>query len=223
MELRESGKEWEAKIIITLLLLLPFTESLLCFREYINTISCSPYKKRSSQMWSHTAGRWQSWYLNPGLSDAKIHKHASSGVMVPLQRVHHIALVPGVNLKIRQRIPSYFFSVFLWTESAGVRHLSLSQLRTWASEAGRTWVNPPLPLWLITWACGWIALHCVVMHSDSGGVMWSQPSALCLKRLTHVYGIVLTWMLGSTQLHQTHTNNLKMWILDDIFFSFPCL
>ena len=101
-------------------------------------------------MWSHTAGRWQSWYLNPGLSDTKIHQHASSGVMVPLQQVHHIALVPGVNLKIRQRIPSYFFSVFLWTESAGVRHLSLSQLRTWVNptDLGPPTVVDYMSLWL---------------------------------------------------------------------------
>lgn len=48
LELRERGREWEARLIMTLLLLLPCIESLLCFKEYINIISCSYNKKTGS-------------------------------------------------------------------------------------------------------------------------------------------------------------------------------
>lgn len=140
------------------MLLLAFTESLLCFREYINTASCSHYKKTNSEKWSHSASRWQSWCLNPGLSNTKILKHDSSGVMVPLQRVRHIPSVHGLNLKIRQYMPSYFLSILVWTESAEVRHPSLSQLiwhRIW--EWSFSHCSGSLPLWLMTAVCGLIA------------------------------------------------------------------
>lgn len=139
--------------------------------------------------------------------------------MLPLESWHlYTALVPGLILKISQYVPFHFFSVFVWTEQkqdlSRCLHRACGTL--WA-ELGSPTPVWGLPLWAMTWACGWIALSWVVMHAYSGGIMWTQLSALCLKWLLLLYSIIHIWVLKSTQLYQTHTNKSEMWVLGSIF------
>lgn len=100
---------------MTLLLLLPFTESLPCFGEYIDIISCSSNKKTSSGVCSHAASGGRA-DTGPGSSDTKAHKCACPCVVEPALWAH-VTSVSGLNLKTRQHIPA---------ESARATHRSVS-------------------------------------------------------------------------------------------------
>lgn len=187
---------------------------LAIFQGVLNIISCSLNNKTGLQKWSHTASIWQNWYLNPSFSDAKAYKYASSWVMAPL---HCFSAWSYFEDKSVCSISFFQCLCMNWAET---RPLSVCLHRAcgtlWA-ELGSPTPVWGLPLWAMTWACGWIALSWVVMHAYSGGIMWTQLSALCLKWLLLLYSIIHIWVLKSTQLYQTHTNKSEMWVLGSIF------
>ena len=112
-----------------LLLLLPFTESLLCFREYMNIILCSSSRKTGSGMCSHAASRLQSRRRTRFLRHQGP-QTCCSRVVEPALWVR-ITLVSGLDLKMRQHIPVHFLP------SQQEQYISVSQLRTWA-----LWAEP---------------------------------------------------------------------------------
>lgn len=113
--------------------------------------------------------------VEPGFSDIKVHKCVCSWVMGLISWVHYIALVSGLNLKMRQHIALHSHL------SQQEQYISVSHLKTWASWADS---GPSLPTSLRSYCCGWwhelvvtsAALGC--HNTDSAGLIWTQYSAL---------------------------------------------
>lgn len=123
LELRGKGEEREAKILVTSLQLLPFTESPLCAGDVHVPPPAALTGNQARGDVLLLAGA--ELLLDPGVSDIEVCKCACSFVMAPLPG-SCVLPVWGLSLKTRLHVLPRF------PLSQQERRISVSQLRTWA-------------------------------------------------------------------------------------------